>query len=92
MSGIACWNQHADILWSDKNGFRLVIHLPSGMGYVRFVVVDRRRPGNRRGRLVGSGTREDVGTAKDAVERMADRLMAAGGAAEQGQVTRCHAP
>ena len=78
MCEIAYWNQHADILWAEMNGFGLVIHLPSVKGYVRFVVVDRRGPGHRRGRLVGSGTREDVGTAKDAAGRMAERLVTAG--------------
>jgi hypothetical protein len=80
MNDVVCWNQHADILWKENDGFRLVIHLPSAKGYVRFVVVDRRGPGQCRGRLIGSGTREDLGTAKDAAERMAERLVRAGGA------------
>ena len=79
MSEIAYWNQQTDILWAEKSGFRLVVQLPSGKGYVRFVVVDRRGQGHRHGRLVGSGTREDVGTAKDAAERMAERLVTTGG-------------
>jgi hypothetical protein len=79
MSEIAYWHQHPGILWAEKSGFRLVVHLPAGNGYVRFVVVDRRGPAHRRGRLVGSGTREDVGTAKDAAERMAERLVTTGG-------------
>jgi hypothetical protein len=73
------WNRQNGMLWMEKDGFRLVIHLPSTRGYVRFAVSDHRGP-NHSDRLIGSGTLEDVGKAKEAAERMAERLVSA----------RCH--
>ena len=40
-------------------------------------VIDHRGPDHHLDRLIGSGTLEDVGTAKDAAERMAERLVTA---------------
>ena len=71
------WNQQNGMLWMEKGGLRLVIHLPSTEGYVRFVVIDHRGPHHRPDRLIGSGTLEDVGTAKRAAERMAERFVTA---------------
>jgi hypothetical protein len=64
------WNEQEGILWMEKYGLRLVVRLPSAKGYVRFVVIDHRGPD----RLIGSGTHEDVGKAKNAAVRMAERL------------------
>jgi hypothetical protein len=71
------WNEQKDMLWMEKDGLRLVIHLPSakGKGYVRFAVIDHRGPNHHPDRLIGSGTRDDVGTAKNAAARMAERLV-----------------
>ena len=71
------WNQQNGMLWMEKDGFRLVIHLPSAKGYVRFAVIDHRGLNHNSDRLIGSGTLEDVGTAKEAAERMAERLVTA---------------
>jgi hypothetical protein len=77
MSEVQHWNKQAGILWMEKDGLRLVIHLPLAKGYVRFAVIDHRGPDHHLDRLIGSGTLEDVGTAKDAAERMAERLVTA---------------
>jgi hypothetical protein len=77
MSNGQRWNQQNGTLWMEKDGLRLVIHLPSAKGYVRFAVIDHRGPNHHSDRLIGSGTLEDVGTAKEAAERMAERLMTA---------------
>jgi hypothetical protein len=77
MSDGQCWNQENGIHWMEKDGLRLVIHPPSAKGYVRFAVIDHRGPNHRSGRLIGSGTLEDVGTAKEAAEGMAERLVTA---------------
>ena len=71
------WNHQNGMLWLERDGLRLVIHLPSAKGYVRFVVIDHRGPNHHSDRLIGSGTVEDVGTAKEAAERMAERLVTA---------------
>jgi hypothetical protein len=55
----------------------LVIHPASAEGYVRFAVIDHRGPCHHPDRLIGSGTFEDIGTAKGAAERMAERLVTA---------------
>jgi hypothetical protein len=67
------WNEQEGALWMEKYGLRLVVHVPSAKGYVRFIVIDRRGPNQRPDRLIGSGTHEDVGKAKNAAERMAER-------------------
>jgi hypothetical protein len=46
-------------------------------GYVRFAVIDHGGSDRHPDRLIGSGTFEDVGTAKDAADRMAERLVTA---------------
>ena len=61
----------------ERDGLRLIIHLPPAKGYVRFVVLDHYGPDHHLYRLIGSGTLEDVGTAKAAAERMAERLVTA---------------
>jgi hypothetical protein len=71
------WNEQKDMLWMEKDGLRLVIHLPSAKGYVRFAVIDHRGPNHHPDRLIGSGTHDDVGTAKNAAARMAERLVMA---------------
>ena len=75
MSAFQRWNKQTGMLWMEKDGLRLVIHLPPGKGYVRFAVIDHGGPDRRPDRLIGSGTLEDVGMAKDAAERMAERLV-----------------
>ena len=75
MSEVQHWNQQEGILWMEKYGLRLVVHVPSAKGYVRFVVIDHRGPNDRPDRLIGSGTNEDVGKAKNAAERMAERFL-----------------
>jgi hypothetical protein len=77
MSEVQRWNEQNGTLWSEKGGLRLVIHPASAKGYVRFAVIDRRGPDHDPDRLIGSGRLEDVGTAKDAAERMAERLVTA---------------
>jgi hypothetical protein len=71
------WNQQNGMLWMEKDGIRLVIHQPSAKGYVRFALIDHRGPDHHSDRLIGSGTLEDVRTAKEAGERMAERLATA---------------
>jgi hypothetical protein len=71
------WNQQNGMLWMEKDGLRLVVHLPSAKGYVRFAVIDHLGPNQHSDRLIGSATLEDVGTAKEAAERMAERLVTA---------------
>lgn len=71
------WNQKNGMLRMEKDGLRLVIHLPLAKGYVRFAVIEHRGPNYHSDRLIGSGTLEDVGTAKEAAERMAERLVTA---------------
>jgi hypothetical protein len=71
------WIQQNGVLRMEKDGLRLVVHLPSAKGYVRFEVIDHRGPRQHSARLIGSGTLEDVGTAKEAAERTAERLVAA---------------
>jgi hypothetical protein len=68
------WIEQEGILWMEKYGLRLVVHLPSAEGYVRFVAIDHRGPNHSPDGLIGSGTHEDVGKAKNAAERMAERL------------------
>jgi hypothetical protein len=76
MSAVQRWNKQTDALWMERDGLRLVIHLPPGKGYVRLAVIDHSDPGRHPDRLIGSGTFEDdVGMAKDAAERMAKRLV-----------------
>lgn len=79
MSEVRRWNKQTGMLWMERDGLRPVIHLPPAKGYVRFAVIDRRGPNHNPERLIGSGTLEDVGTAKGAAERMADRLVTARG-------------
>jgi hypothetical protein len=78
MSEVRRWNEQDGMLWMEKGGLRLVIHLRSAEGYVRFILIDHRGPNHCPDRLIGSGTFENVGTAKDAAERMAERLLTAG--------------
>jgi hypothetical protein len=75
MSAVQRWNKRTGTLWMERDGLRLVIHLPPGKGYVRLAVIDHSGPGRHPDRLIGSGTFEDVGKAKDAAERMAERLV-----------------
>jgi hypothetical protein len=75
MTEVQRWNKEPGILWMERDGLRLVIHLPPGKGYVRFAVIDHGGSDRHADRLIGSGTLEDVGTAKDAAERMAERLV-----------------
>ncbi len=77
MSEVQHWNEQTGMLWMERDGLRLVIHLPAAKGYVRFVVIDHRDPDHHLDRLIGSGTLGDVGTAKNAAERMAERLVTA---------------
>jgi hypothetical protein len=77
MSDSQRWNQQNGMHWMEKDGLRLVVHLPSGKGYVRFAVIDHRGPSDHSDRLIGSGTLDVVGSAKEAAERMAERLMTA---------------
>jgi len=74
MSEAHRWNGKDGVLWMEKHGFRLVVHLPSSKGYVRFVVIDHRDPNDHPDRLIASETHEDVAKAKNATERMAERL------------------
>jgi hypothetical protein len=75
MSEAQRWNEQNGTLWMEKGGFRLVIHPAPTKGYVRFAVIDHRGPMRHPDRLIGSGTFEDIGTAKDAAERMAECLV-----------------
>jgi hypothetical protein len=75
MSEVQHWNKQAGMLWMERDGFRLVIHLPLAKGYVRFAVIDHRGPDRHPDRLIGSGTLEDIGAAKDAAKRMAERIV-----------------
>ena len=68
------WNEQGDSLWAERDGLQLIIHLHTAGGYVRFVVIDHRGPNGDRDMLVGSGTLEDVRTAKETAERAAARL------------------
>jgi hypothetical protein len=72
------WNEQEGMLWFERDGLRLVIHPPSANGYVRFAVLDHRGPDHHPHRLIGSGTLENVPTAKDAATRMAKRLVTLG--------------
>jgi hypothetical protein len=72
MSEVQSWNKQADLLWMERDGLRLIIHLAPANGYVRFAVIDHRGPNHHPDRLIGSGTLDDVETAKDAAERMAE--------------------
>lgn len=72
------WNKQGDNLCAERDGLRLILHLHTVGGYVRFVVIDHRGPNGDRDMLVGSGTLEDVRTAKEAAERTAARLAAIG--------------
>jgi hypothetical protein len=74
MSEAQRWNEHDGILWMEKHGLRLVVHLPSSKGYVRFVVIDHLDRNNHPDRLIGSGSLDDIGKAKNAAQRMAERL------------------
>ena len=75
MSEVHRWIKQTGMLWMESNGLRLVVHLPPAKGYVRFAVIDHCGPNHHPDRLIGSGTFEDVGAAKDAAERMAERLV-----------------
>jgi hypothetical protein len=75
MSEVPRWHKQASKLWMERDGLRLVIHLPLAKGYVRSSVIDHRCPSHHPDRLIGSGTFEDVGSAKDAAETMAERLV-----------------
>jgi hypothetical protein len=75
MSEAQHWSKQTGMLWMERDGLRLIIHLPPAKGYVRFAVIDHCGPDHHLDRLIGSGTLEDVGTAKDAAERMAERLV-----------------
>jgi hypothetical protein len=77
MSEVQRWNKQTGMLWMERDGLRLVIHLPPAKGYVRFAVIDHRGPDRHPDRLIGSGTLEDIGAAKDAAERVAERLVTA---------------
>ncbi|MDA8252956.1 MAG: hypothetical protein M0Z28_27835 [Rhodospirillales bacterium] len=68
------WNEQEGTLWMEKDGFRLVVHLPRAQGYAHFVVIDHHGLIRHQDRLIGSGTVEGVGAARDAAERMAERL------------------
>jgi hypothetical protein len=70
------WNQQNGMLWMEKDGLRLVIHLPSANRYVRFAVIDHCGP-NHSDRLIRSGTLESVRAAKETAERMAGLLVTA---------------
>jgi hypothetical protein len=72
------WNEQEGMLWIERDGLRFVIHPPTANGYVRFAVVDHRRPDHHPHRLVGSGTLENVPAAKNAAARMAKRLVTLG--------------
>lgn len=61
MSEVRRWNQQTGMLWMERDGLRLVIHLPPAKGYVRFAVIDRRGPNHNPERLIGSGTLEGSG-------------------------------
>ncbi len=75
MSEAQHWSKQTGMLCTERDGLRLIIHLPPAKGYVRFAVIDHYGPDHHLDRLIGSGTLEDVGTAKDAAERMAERLV-----------------
>jgi len=79
MSEVQHWNKQTGMLWMEKDDLRLVIYRPPTRGYVRFAVIDHRGPNHHRHRLIASGTLEDIATAKDAAERMAERLVTAPG-------------
>jgi hypothetical protein len=81
------WKRQAGTLWMERDGLRLVIHLPLAKGYVRFAVIDHRGPNHHPDRLIGSGTLDDVETAKDAAERMAERLVTASVESDPMQTT-----
>jgi hypothetical protein len=74
MNGVKWWNEGDDSLWAERDGLRLIIRRHTVGGYIRFVVIDHRRPNGDQDMLIGSGTREDIPTAKEAAERMATRL------------------
>jgi hypothetical protein len=69
MSDVPRRNKRTGLLCLEKGGIRPVIHPPPADGYVRFVMIDRRGPQQRPDRLIGWGTFENVGAAKDAAER-----------------------
>jgi hypothetical protein len=77
MSEVQHWNKQTGMVWMERDGLRLVIHLPPAKGYVRFTVIDHGGPNHHADRLIASGTLEDVRAAKDAAERMAERLVTA---------------
>jgi hypothetical protein len=77
MSEVQRWNEQNGTLWSERGGLLLVIHPASAEGYVRFAVIEYRGSYHHPDRLIGSGTFEDIGTAKGAAERMAERLVTA---------------
>ena len=77
MSRVQRWNEQNGTLWSERGGLLLVIHPASAEGYVRFAVIDHRGPYHHPDRLIGSGTLEDIGAAKDAAEKVAERLVMA---------------
>lgn len=77
MSRVQRWNEQNGTLWSERGGLLLVIHPASAEGYVRFAVIDHGGPYHHPDRLIGSGTLEDIGAAKDAAEKVAERLVMA---------------
>ena len=39
MSEVQRWNKQIGMLWMERDGLRLVVHLPPAKGYVRFAVI-----------------------------------------------------
>jgi hypothetical protein len=58
MSEVQRWNKQAGMLWMERDGLRLVVHLPPAKGYVRFAVIDHGGSDRHPDRLIGSGTFE----------------------------------
>ena len=58
------WNEQEGMLWIERDGLRLVIHPPTANGYVRFAVVDHRRPDHHPHRLSMGDTLKNVSAQK----------------------------
>jgi hypothetical protein len=74
MDQVICWHDEGNLLWADGNGIRLIVHPHTTGGYARFVLLDYRTANGHSGTLIGSGTHDDVATAKRVAEKMAMRL------------------
>jgi hypothetical protein len=51
MSEVQHWSKQTGMLWMERDGLRLIIHLPPAKGYVRFAVIDHYGPDHHLDRL-----------------------------------------